>query len=217
MQRVPETECMDTPDEAREYAAMDHGDANQAFVDALLAHGLVHGELLDLGTGPGDIPLLIVDKADVQITAIDMSTEMLKIARLKVAQAGRSNAIRLMVADAKDLPFGDDCFDGVFSNTILHHVSDPHAFFREARRVLRPGGGLVIRDLFRPDTIEAAEALVALHAAEGTPEQQRLLLDSLKASYTVPEIRAMLDECGLGDARVEQTSDRHLTIWLRAS
>jgi len=207
---------MDTREEAREYAAMDHGEANQAFVDTLIQYGLGHGDVLDLGTGPGDIPLMLVERADVHITAVDMSAEMLKIARLKVAEAGRSSAIRLMVADAKDLPFGDACFDGVFSNTILHHVSDPLAFFREARRVLRPRGGLVIRDLVRPDTIEAAEALVALHAAEGTPDQQRLLLDSLKSSYTLSEIREMLDRAGLGDAQVEQTSDRHLTIWLRA-
>ena len=215
MERIPETECMDTREEARDYAAMDHTEANASFVAFLIEHGCSRGDLLDLGTGPGAIPMRLVELCpDVDVTATDISGEMLKIARLNVAHAGLSQRIRLMSADAKSLPFGDGHFDGVFSNTILHHVSDPGAFFREARRVLKTAGALVIRDLVRPTDLARVEALVAAHAATANDSQRKLFRDSLLAAYTLDEVRAMLADSGLADASMEMTSDRHLTIWI---
>jgi hypothetical protein len=55
MQRELEPEVMDTPEEASEYDAMDHTEANTAFVDRLIALG-ARGRMLDIGTGPGHIP-----------------------------------------------------------------------------------------------------------------------------------------------------------------
>ncbi|MCB9891904.1 MAG: class I SAM-dependent methyltransferase [Planctomycetes bacterium] len=215
MKRVPEVECMGTPEEAREYAAMDHKDANESFVAALLEHGCDRGEILDIGTGPADIPLLLVEKAKgANVTAIDLSDEMLKIARLKVAHAGHSLRIRLMHADAKGLPFADRHFDGVFSNTILHHVEDPIAYFKDARRVLRGGGSLVIRDLVRPDDDASVEKLVDRYAKGATEYARGLFRDSLKAAYTLDEVRDFLDRSGLDDASLAMTSDRHMTIWI---
>ena len=85
--------------------------------------------------------------------------------------------------DAKGLNFADGEFDTVFSNTILHHIPDPRPFLREARRVLRPGGTLLVRDLFRPPSREQLEALVAAPAGYDeedytnlTEQQKRILL-----------------------------------------
>ncbi|MEZ5990623.1 MAG: methyltransferase domain-containing protein [Planctomycetota bacterium] len=215
LERVPEVEAMDTPEEAREYAAMDHREANEAFVQALERHGCAAGDLLDLGTGPGDIPMLLAGRhPGASITGIDLSNEMLKLARLEVARRGLSRQIRLLEADAKGLPFGDGVFDGVFSNTILHHVADPERYLREADRVRKPGGALLIRDLVRPETEARLEELVDTYAAGATKRQRQLFADSLRASYTVDEVRALCDRCGLGAATVERSSDRHLTIWL---
>lgn len=208
---------MGTPEEAREYAAMDHSEANASFVEALARHGCNKGELLDIGTGPADIPLLLVaSHPHAHVTATDLSAEMLKIARLNVAHAGQSRRIRLMEADAKGLPFASRHFDGVFSNTILHHVSDPVAFFKEAVRVLKPTGALVVRDLARPQTLAQVRALVRTYAGDATEFQRKLLHDSLRAAYTVEETRSLLDEAGVRGARVEMTSDRHFTVWIDA-
>lgn len=215
LDRIPEHECMDTPEEAREYAAMDHSEANRSFVKALKAHGCVRGDLLDLGTGPGDIPLLLAEGYEqMTVTGIDLSKEMLKIARLKVAQAGHSRLIRLLEADAKKTAFGDNTFDGVFSNTILHHVSDAADFFREARRVLKPRGALVIRDLMRPETEEKLEGFVAASVGSSSDRQRELFRESLYAAYTLEEVRELCDQAGLEDVTIEQSSDLHLTIWL---
>ncbi len=213
MKRIPEVECMGTVQEAREYADMDHSQANLSFVEALIQYQCAEGELLDLGTGPADIPLLLVSKSSAaEVTGIEISCEMLKIARLKVAEAGESRRIRLLEGDAKGLPFARDQFDGVFSNTILHHVADPVAYFKEAWRVLRPGGALVIRDLVRPESVEAATQLVETYAATSTDYQKKLFHDSLLAAYSIEETNQMLEDAGVCGAIVEMSSDRHMTI-----
>jgi len=215
LERIPEHECMDTPEEAREYAAMDHAAANLAFVEALEKHDCLRGDLLDLGTGPGDIPLLLAERHDrISVTGIDLSKEMLKIARLKVAQAGHSRRIRLLEADAKKTAFGQNTFDGVFSNTILHHVSDPVEFFVEARRVLKPRGALVVRDLIRPETLEELSGLVDTYAGDATERQRELFRESLHSAYTIEEVQQFCDEALLEGVTIERSSDRHLTIWL---
>ena len=61
MQRELEPEVMDSAEEATDYDAMDHAEPNRAFVDRL-KHLDARGRMLDLGTGPGDIPLMVVEE-----------------------------------------------------------------------------------------------------------------------------------------------------------
>ena len=85
MKRTLEPEVMDTVEEAAEYAAMDHTEANNAFVDRLVELG-AHGQMLDIGTGPGDIPLLVCDRIDdAHVVAIDLAETMLEHAQRKLA------------------------------------------------------------------------------------------------------------------------------------
>ena len=100
----------------------------------------------------------------------------------------------------------------MISNTILHHIPEPLFFLEEAARVRKPGGVLVIRDLYRPETEEQAHELVRLHASTATADQQKMLFDSLHAGLTLDEARAMVAEVGMTGASVEMTSDRHYTI-----
>jgi len=216
MKRVLEPEYMDTAEEADSYAHMDHGDANASIAELFVSVSDGRGHVLDLGTGPGDIPILIAQRApDLDVTAIDAAAHMLALAAERVAQAGLTGRIHLQQADAKKLPFADDSFDGVVSNTILHHIPDPVAFLAEAERVRKPDGVLVIRDLFRPDSEDAAWALVDLHAAGATEAQRRLLFDSLHAALTLEEAVAATAAAGIRGATVEMTSDRHYTIQLK--
>lgn len=214
LERVLEVEVMDTPEEARDYDAMDNRAPNEAFTQRLVELG-AFGRMLDIGTGPGHIPLLVAGRIPSSfIVGVDLSQNMLDFAERHRAASPVGARVEFRLANAKGLPFADASFDTVFSNTILHHIPDPRPFIREAWRVLRPGGVFLIRDLFRPATEEELASLVALHAAEATPEQRQLLADSLRAALTPEELRALLSELGLDREGVQVTidSDRHASI-----
>jgi ubiquinone/menaquinone biosynthesis C-methylase UbiE len=216
MDRIPEPEVMETPEEASAYDAMDHAQVNVAFVDRLLALG-ARGHMLDIGTGPAHIPLLVVDRlADCTICAVDLSPAMLAIAGRHLADSPSGHRVELRLADAKALDLEDASFDAVFSNTILHHMADPRPFLREAARVLRPGGALLIRDLYRPANQLEVDRLVATHAATAGPIGRELLRASLRAAFTPDELRLLADECGLAAGEIVVDTDRHMSLQIRA-
>lgn len=215
MERVLEPEVMDTPEEAADYDAMDNRGPNAAFVERLVELG-ARGRMLDVGTGPGHIPLMVCERLpDARVVAIDLARHMLAYAERHRAASPVGDRVELRLADAKGLDFEDATFDVVFSNTILHHIPDPRPFLAEARRVLKPGGTLLIRDLFRPATPERVAELVALHAADETPANRELFRASLCAALTPEELRAVADEAGLADAELVVDSDRHVSLQLR--
>ena len=213
MERILEPEVMDTSEEAEAYDAIDHGTVNVAFVDRIIELGANEGRFLDLGTGPADIPIRLAQRCpNVRITAIDLSENMLKLGKKHVTNAGLTNQITLELVDAKDLPYPDQSFDGIISNSIIHHLSDPMPVFRGISRVLRPSGLILIRDLIRPEPSEAARTLVERYATNDTPYQKKLLYDSFLAYFTISEVENMLAQVNLPGAGVVQSSDRHWSI-----
>ena len=216
MQRVLEPEYMDTAEEADGYDSMDHAEPNAAFVARLVELG-AHGRMLDIGTGPGHIPLLVCDTIEgARVVGLDAAETMLVHARRHLAGSPHGERVDYVRGDAKALELEDASFDTVYSNTILHHIPDPAPFLAEARRVLRPGGVLLVRDLYRPPSNERAAELVALHAAEATPYQRELFRASLCASLTPEELRTLADSVGLADAEVAIDSDRHMSLQIAA-
>lgn len=208
---------MDTAEEADGYDAMDHSGPNAAFVDRLIELG-AGGRFLDIGTGPGHIPLLVCERiADSRVVGVDLAEHMLRHARRHLAESPYAGRAEFRKADAKGLDFEDASFDTVYSNTILHHIPDPRPFLAEARRVLRPGGALLIRDLYRPETPERAQELVRLHAAGESPSNQELLRASLFAAFTPDELRALANEAGLESAELAIDTDRHISLQIRAT
>jgi ubiquinone/menaquinone biosynthesis C-methylase UbiE len=217
MQRVLEPEAMDTAEEADDYASMDHREANAAFLERLFELG-ARGRMLDIGTGPGQIPLLVCARdPNARVTGVDLSEHMLRHARAARDASPFADRLDYRRGDAKALEFGDASFDAVYSNTILHHIPEPTPFLREAHRVLRPGGALLIRDLFRPATAECVEELVSRHAGDATPAQRALFRDSLHAALTPEELRRAADAAGLEQAQLVVDTDRHVSLQLRAA
>lgn len=218
MQRQPEPEYMDLPEEAEAYAAADFSQVNEAFVTRLLevAVGRDRADVLDLGTGPADIPIRAVrQRPGWHVTAADASQAMLDIAAKAIAQAGLADRITPVLTDAKtlDLPAGK--FEVVFSNSILHHINDVDAFWAEIKRVAAPGAVIFVRDLARPADEAAARRIVDENAGGESAMLQEEFYRSLLAAYTVEEIREQLHRAGLDGLRVEMVTDRHLDIFGR--
>ena len=103
-------------------------------------------DVLDVacGTGRYAIPLA---QAGARVTGIDLSEEMLDLARRKAAGSGLS--LDLRVADVRALPFPDGSFDLAICALALCHLPDLNLAAQELARVLRPGGRVVISD-FHP-------------------------------------------------------------------
>jgi ubiquinone/menaquinone biosynthesis C-methylase UbiE len=216
VQRKAEPELMDEPQQAQAYASADFGAVNQAFVQRLLelAGERRAAQVVDLGTGPGDIPLRIAAaKTDWQITAVDGAPAMLHLAKAAIAQARRQGQIRLLLADAKALPLADGAFDIVVSNSLLHHVADPLPLWREIRRIAQPGGIIFVRDLIRPADETAARQIVQQYAGSESALLQEEFCRSLLAAYTLAEVRAQLQATDLGHLKVTAASDRHLDVF----
>lgn len=208
---------MDLAEEAKAYADADFADVNAAFVERLaeLAGPRETALALDLGTGPADIPLrLWRRRPGWKIVAADVSRAMLELARAPLTSAGA--AVWLVEQDSKGAPFKDGAFDVVFSNSILHHISDTGRFWGEVRRVCRPDTLLFLRDLARPDSEEAAWAIVERYSGKESDLLKEEFYRSLLSAYGVEEVRAQLAEAGLGGLRVETVTDRHLDIFGRA-
>jgi ubiquinone/menaquinone biosynthesis C-methylase UbiE len=210
--RVLEPESMDTAEEADGYDAMDHSGPSTAFVERLFELG-ARGFMLDVGTGPGHIPLLVCERSDAaRVLGVDLASHMLRHAERRRASSPHRARVEYRIGDAKALPFDAGVFDAVFSNAMLHHLPDPRPFLADAWRVLRPGGVFLVRDLFRPPSHARVGELVALHAAGANAYQRELFRASLCAALTPDELRAAADEAGLDDAEVVLDSDRHVSL-----
>jgi len=108
------------------------------------------GIILDLGTGPGYLPVEIVKRAPaIRVVGIDLTPRLIKIARENSAQAHVADRVDFEVMSAAKLRFENETFDMVFSSGMLHALRSPDKVsrvMRECYRVLKPGGEAWIYD-----------------------------------------------------------------------
>ena len=102
------------------------------------------GTLVDIGTGTGRM-IELLGPAAAQALGVDRSSEMLRLARVKLDKAGIADA-SLRQADMYALPLGAGSADSVIIHQVLHYAQAPAAAIAEAARVLRPGGRLLVVD-----------------------------------------------------------------------
>jgi len=101
------------------------------------------GRLVDIGTGTGRMIELFGPRA-AQATGIDRSSEMLRLARVKLEAAGIPSSLRQ--GDMYALPLAEESADSVIIHQVLHYAHSPATAIAEAARVLAPGGTLLIVD-----------------------------------------------------------------------
>lgn len=213
VERILEPEVMDTREDAVEYDAMDFTEVNTAFAERALELAPPNGLALDAGTGTARIPIVVLQRnRQLSIVAVDYSKHMLKVAEKNVKDAGYQEQIVLQFADAENLDYSASHFDFVMSNSLAHHLPDPLPFLKEILRVVKPNGGILIRDLLRPASKAALEALVEKYVGDCDEYQKKLYRDSLHASLTIAEVQELVNNAQLPDAKVVQSSDRHWSI-----
>lgn len=215
MERQPEPEYMDLEVEAAAYAAADFAEVNAAFVERLLevAGTLARAVAIDLGTGPGDIPLRVAARrSGWRILAMDASLAMLRHAEQARNASPVGQRVRFVHADAKRLPVAAGSCGVVFSNSILHHITETAPFWSEVRRVAGPGARVLLRDLARPADAAQARHIVETYAAGESTLLKEEYYRSLLSAYTIEEVRAQLDRAGLASLQVARVTDRHLDI-----
>jgi ubiquinone/menaquinone biosynthesis C-methylase UbiE len=133
-----------------------------------LVAGRELGRVLDLGCGTGALSPRLQEwgaRLDTYV-GTDFSEEMLRRASERLAAAPAAPRQRLVAADAQALPFHDAEYDTVVSASTLHYWRDPAAGLAEARRVVAPGGRLLLLDWSRrPLTMRALDRIMRLRGA----------------------------------------------------
>jgi ubiquinone/menaquinone biosynthesis C-methylase UbiE len=129
-----------------------HYDRSMGFFERILFAGgrewacsQVSGDVLELAIGTGRN--LAYYPADVRLTGVELSPQMLEIARGRAAELGRT--VDLRIGDAQALEFEADSFDTVIITFGLCTIPDDRAAVTDAHRVLRPGGRLVLLEHVR--------------------------------------------------------------------
>lgn len=213
IKRILEPEVMDTMEDALEYDAMDFTEVNTSFAERAVKHLPPEGIVLDLGTGSARIPILILERnPKLKFIAVDLSENMLKVGKMNVEKNNFSSNIKLEIVDAKRLPYPDNYFDAVISNSLMHHIPDPLTVLKEINRISKTKAGILIRDLIRPDSLNRVEEFVQQYAADCDEHQKKLFRDSLIASFTIKEVKLLVEKSGIKDSIVIQSSDRHWSI-----
>src|SRR3954452_1802588 len=188
------------------YAGQDVGDADAA-IRASLGCGvptavaaLHEGEtVLDLGSGAGGDVLISARRVGPAGKAIglDMTDEMLALARRNAAEAGATN-VEFLKGYIEELPLADASVDVVISNCVINLAADKQRVIREAARVLRPGGRFAVSDVIADADMDAA-----------TRKDMEQWTGCIAGALTRAEFASALHDAGLDDIEITETHRVH--------
>ncbi len=215
-ERVPEPEAMDEAAEVDAYASA----AAQAYLDQVDNTFVAHvvrlqvdrGRALDIGTGPGQIPLKLARRLPMmEFIGIDRSQAMLEEARRQAEAQGLGQRVRFEPGNANRLDFADDSFDLVLCNSVLHHLAEPVRALDEIARVARRDAAVLVRDLRRPGRL-AFPLHVRWYGRHYTGRMRELYEASVRSSYTVAELGGLLARSRLSGVRVFRFGRTHIGL-----
>ena len=189
------------------YADGDTDGATAAALGASLGCGvptavadLHEGEtVLDLGSGAGADVLISARRVGATGRAIglDMTDEMLELARANAAEAGVANA-EFVKGYIEDIPLPDASVDVVISNCVINLAGDKAKVIAEAARVLRPGGRFAVSDVIADEGMD-----------EATRADMAAYTGCIAGALTEAEFRAALTGAGLSEIEIRPTHRVH--------
>lgn len=190
------------------YSGIDLVDVPEGASDASLGCGnptavaeLSVGEtVLDLGSGAGIDVLLSAKRVGPSgfVYGIDMTDEMLDLARKHAVEAGAAN-VEFRKGYIEDIPLGDEAVDVVISNCVINLSADKPAVFSEIARILRPGGRIGISDVVADDDLSPEDRLErgswvgCIAGALSFSEYARGLTDAGFANVEITSTHAVAD------------------------
>jgi SAM-dependent methyltransferase len=155
--------------------------------------------VLDLGSGAGTDVLIAARRVAPggRVIGLDMTPEMLELARRNVAAAGVDN-VELVEGYLEEIPLPDGSVDVVISNCVINLAADKHAVLREAARVLRPGGRVAVSDVIADPGMDA-----------GTRADMAEWTGCIAGALTEAGYRSALSDAGFGDIEIVETHRVH--------
>lgn len=106
--------------------------------------------ILDIATGTGDLAIMMAELHPDRIVGLDISEGMLEVGKQKVNKASLSETIEMVVGDSENMPFEDDTFDAITVSFGVRNFANLDKGLTEIKRVLKPGGTLVILETSNP-------------------------------------------------------------------
>jgi arsenite methyltransferase len=155
--------------------------------------------VLDLGSGGGADVLISARRVGTTGKAIglDMTDEMLALARANAAEAGVEN-VEFLKGYLEEIPLADESVDVVISNCVINLAADKRIVLAEAARVLRPGGRFAVSDVIADEGMDDA-----------TRADMAQWTGCIAGALTEPEFRATLADVGLVDGEIRPTHRVH--------
>jgi ubiquinone/menaquinone biosynthesis C-methylase UbiE len=182
------------------------------FVRRALGLGVDSGMILDVGTRVGLIVLkMLWQNEKFYAIGMDMSKALIDRAR-ETAQAWElGERAFFQVGDARKMRLKTAYFDLVISDSTLHVFDDPLSVLREINRVLKPKGGLLIRDLRRPSRFQM-QRKVDEHSGLYGSAMRAHVETAFRAAFTRSELDGLVQASGLERVRVYEPDEDHFLI-----
>jgi ubiquinone/menaquinone biosynthesis C-methylase UbiE len=220
LQRIPEPEAMASQEEVEAYTdfldAPEFSANDEKLVRRILDLGIDSGDALDVGCGPGQIAFMLAkSRPELHVTGIDLSDAMLLRAAQDAANMGLASRVTFQRCEPNRLGIPDSSMDLIYCNSVLHHMDDPVAMMQAMEQALKPGGALLMNDLCRPGLLNYWWH-VRWYGRDYTGLMRQLYRQSVRAAYTLDEVRALVRQAGIQPVEYFQQGRTHLGYFRKA-
>lgn len=176
-----------------------------AMIDVAAGH-----HLLDVGSGIGGPARYFAHRFGCRVTGIDLTAEFCDAARHLTRLLGLESKVDFELGDALAMPFAEASFDGAYSMNVSMNIADKPALYREIRRVLKPGGWLMLSELAMgpgaPLDYPTPWAATAASSFLASPEETRAGLEA--AGFEVVKFRDASEDVKAYGARSKAMVER---------